>query len=48
LHYAIFIGETELASEQYKLRNLVEGTEESHSAQRIVSIIKDRRHADEE
>jgi len=43
MHYALFIGETELASGQYKLRNLVDGTEESHSAQRIVSIVKDRR-----
>jgi len=43
LHYAIFIGSEELASGQFKLRNLADGTEESHSAQRIVSIIKDRR-----
>jgi histidyl-tRNA synthetase len=47
LHYALFIGEAELASEQYKLRNLVDGTEETHSLQRIVSIVKDRRRADE-
>jgi histidyl-tRNA synthetase len=45
IHYAIFIGETELQSGRYKLRNLVDGTEEEHGAQRIVSIAKDRRHA---
>jgi histidyl-tRNA synthetase len=47
LHYAIFIGEAELASEQFKLRNLVDGSEETHGLQRIVSIVKDRRHANE-
>ena len=47
LHYAIFIGEAELASGRYKLRNLVDGTEEEHSAERIVSIVKDRRHSGE-
>jgi len=47
LHYAIFIGEAELADGQYKLRNLTDGTEESHSAQRIVSIVKDRRRANQ-
>jgi histidyl-tRNA synthetase len=47
LHYVIFIGESELAGEQFKLRNLVDGTEETHSLQRIVSIAKDRRHAGE-
>jgi histidyl-tRNA synthetase len=47
INYAIFIGEAELQSGQYKLRNLVDGTEEQHSAQRIVSIVKDRRHVSE-
>jgi len=47
LHYAIFIGEAELSSGRYKLRNLVDGTEEEHAAERIVSIVKDRRHASE-
>lgn len=47
IHYAIFIGENELESGQYKLRNLVDGTEESHSLQRIVTIAKDRRHVGE-
>lgn len=43
LHYAIFLGEAELANGQCKLRNLGDGTEETHSPQRIVSIIKDHR-----
>ncbi|HSX06930.1 MAG TPA: histidine--tRNA ligase [Candidatus Saccharimonadia bacterium] len=43
LRYAIFIGEAELSSGQFKLRNLVDGSEESHGLQRIVSIVKDRR-----
>ena len=47
LHYAIFIGEAELKSEQFKLRNLVDGSEETHSLQRIVSLVKDRRRAAE-
>lgn len=47
LHYAIFIGEAELNSGQYKLRNLADGTEESHGLERIVSIVRDRRHANE-
>jgi len=47
LHYAIFVGETEIASEQFTLRNLTSGTEETHGLQRIVSIVKDRRHASE-
>jgi histidyl-tRNA synthetase len=45
LHYAIFIGEDELSSGQYKLRDLTTGTEESHGLERIVSIIKDYRGA---
>jgi histidyl-tRNA synthetase len=41
--YVIFIGEQELADEQYVLKNLKTGNEERHSAQRLVSIIKDYR-----
>lgn len=37
IHYALFIGEKELADEQYELRNLVTGKSERHSASRIVS-----------
>jgi histidyl-tRNA synthetase len=47
IHYAIFIGDEELSSGQYKLRNLADGTEEAHSLQRIVSIAKDRRRVGE-
>lgn len=46
MQYAIFIGEKELAAEQFNLKNLVTGTEETHGLQRIVSIIKDYRHHD--
>lgn len=41
--YVIFIGSNELESEQYMLKNLQAGTEEKHSPERIVSIIKDYR-----
>ena len=44
LQYAIFIGEEELAGGQFKLKDLQTGKEESHSLQRIVSMLKDRRH----
>lgn len=47
LHYALFIGEEELNSGQLKLRNLLDSSEETHSAERIVSIVKDRRHAND-
>ena len=41
--YIVTIGKTELANEQYALKNLQTGVEESHSAPRIVSIVKDYR-----
>jgi histidyl-tRNA synthetase len=41
--FAIIIGENELSEEVYSLKNLVTGSEEKHSLQRIVSIVKDRR-----
>lgn len=43
VEYVIFIGETELASEQFRLKNLVTGVEETHGLDRIVSIVRDRR-----
>jgi histidyl-tRNA synthetase len=43
INYAIFIGDKELADEQYTLKNLITSQEERHSAERIVSIIKDYR-----
>lgn len=42
--YVLFVGEQELQNGQYKLKNLQASTEETHSLQRIVSIIKDRRN----
>jgi histidyl-tRNA synthetase len=43
IRYALIIGEDELASQSYTLRDLHSGEEEKHSLQRIVSIVKDRR-----
>jgi histidyl-tRNA synthetase len=43
LRYALIIGEDELASGQYTLRDLQNGTEEKHSLQRIVSLVQDHR-----
>ncbi len=41
--YVLFIGEQEAKDERYKLKNLKTSTEETHSLQRIVSIVKDHR-----
>ena len=43
IHYALFIGEKELADEQYVLKNLITGKDEKHGLERMVSIIKDYR-----
>jgi len=40
---AIIIGQQELETEQFVIKNLQTGAEEKHSLQRIVSIAKDRR-----
>lgn len=45
--YALFIGENELKDENYVLKNLKTQSEEKHSLERIVSLIKDRRHTDD-
>lgn len=42
--YALIIGEQELADEQYKLKNLADGTQEAHSIARIASVVQDTRH----
>ncbi|HEY8999038.1 MAG TPA: histidine--tRNA ligase [Candidatus Saccharimonadales bacterium] len=47
VHYAIFIGEKELAEGLYEVRNLMTGVSERHSASRIVSIVKDYRGDDD-
>lgn len=41
--YVLFMGEKELADEQFTLRDLRANKEERHSLQRIVSIVKDYR-----
>jgi histidyl-tRNA synthetase len=45
--YVLIVGEQEMADEQFTLKNLHTGAEEKHGLERIVSIVKDRRHADE-
>lgn len=44
IRYAVFVGEEELKSQKYKLKDLIDGSEDSHSLERIVSIVKDHRH----
>lgn len=41
--YAMFVGSEEIASEHYVMKDLINGKEEKHSLQRIVSIVKDSR-----
>jgi histidyl-tRNA synthetase len=43
VRYVLFIGEEELKSGQYKLRNLKTSTEESHGLERVTSLVKDNR-----
>ncbi len=45
VRYALFIGDKELETEQYNLKDLVKGSEETHGLQRIASIVKDFRQA---
>lgn len=45
--YALIIGRQELGNEQYKLKNLRTGEEESHGIARIASIVQDHRHGEE-
>lgn len=44
--YVLVIGQQELDSEQYKLKNLGTGKEETHSLSRIASIVADHRGYD--
>lgn len=44
VQYVLVVGEQELASDQYTLKNLRTGAEEQHSLPRIISIIRDYRH----
>ncbi len=43
VRYVLFVGEKELAEEQFKIKDIVTGEEETHSLERIVSIVKDFR-----
>jgi len=45
VRYMLFIGDKELQTEQFTLKDLQSNTEEAHSLQRIVSVIKDYRAA---
>jgi histidyl-tRNA synthetase len=45
IHYIVTIGAKELEDEQFPLKNLMTGVEETHSLSRIVSIVKDYRNA---
>lgn len=47
IHYVLFIGEQELADGQFGIKNLHTGAEEKHSLSRLVTIIKDYRHAED-
>jgi histidyl-tRNA synthetase len=47
VQHALIIGAKELDDQQFKLKNLVTGTEETHGLARIVSIVKDHRKVDE-
>lgn len=43
IRYVAFVGEKELAEEQFKIKDIVTGEEETHSLERIVSSVKDYR-----
>ncbi len=47
IRYALIIGDLELEDQQYSLKDLQTGDEEKHGIERIVSIVKDRRHEEE-
>ncbi|HEX8182343.1 MAG TPA: histidine--tRNA ligase [Candidatus Saccharimonadales bacterium] len=48
IHYVIIIGENELETGHYTIKNLQTGIEEKHGIDRIVSIVKDYRRTDDE
>ena len=45
VHYVLFVGEAEIQSGQFSLKNIQTGAEERHGLQRIVSIVRDYRTA---
>lgn len=48
IRYVLILGQTELDEEQYTIKDLHSGTEEKHGLERIVSIIRDYRHAEDD
>lgn len=46
--YVLVLGRQELDSQQYKLKHLATGKEETHSLARIATIVQDHRHEDGE
>ena len=46
--FAVFVGEDEIASGTYTVRNLVKSDEQKVSAERIVTVVKDRRYDGDE
>ena len=46
--FALFVGEEEIASGAYTVRNLVESDEQKVGAERIVTIVKDHRYDGDE
>lgn len=44
IRYVLFVGESELESNRFTLKDIIDGQEESYSLERLVSVIKDRRH----
>lgn len=48
IHYVLFIGEREITDGQFVLKNLHSGVEEKHGISRLVTIVKDYRHVDED
>lgn len=47
VEYVLVVGQQELDSEQFKLKHLPTGSEETHGLERIVSIVKDQRRQDD-
>ena len=44
VRFAVVVDDEEIQSEQYTLKDLVKGTEQKHSLQRIVSLVADHRN----
>lgn len=47
IRYALFVGQKELKSERYKIKDLLKKTEEEHSLERIISILSAGHQTDE-